>query len=160
MTTSRVGVTRKVRFAAGHYFWLPDESEAENRKRFGPSANRPGHGHNYELSVTVTGPVDDETGMVINLKDLKELLDAEIIARFDFKHLNADVPFFKRRQPCLENMALYVWGLLLPKVRAFGLDLTHIRILESDDLFVDYAGENWERLKPEEFKKNGGEPAA
>lgn len=136
----QVTVIRKVRFAAAHFLALPECSDAENFRRFGPSSNTLAHGHNYEVSVHVSGPVAPETGMVVNLKDLKILLDEIVVAPLDFKNLNRQVPFFESRLTTLENLAQYIWIGLEPRITALSLHLSGLKIAESDDLYVEYFG--------------------
>ncbi len=136
-----VCITRKVRFAAAHYFYLPEYSEAENFQQFGKSANRHGHGHNYEVEVAVEGELNPETGMVINLTQLKSLLNEEVVEPLDFKNLNQEVPFFKDRLPSLESLVLYIWNRLEPRLNARHLKLIWVKIAEDDDLYATYFGE-------------------
>lgn len=137
---SIVTVIRKVRFAAAHFLRLPELSDEENFKRFGPSSNAMAHGHNYEVQVAVSGPVDPETGMVINLKDLKAILNEEVVSPLDFKNLNLQVEFFKDRLTTLENLSLYLWERIQPRLASLSLNLTGLKTIESDDLFVEYYG--------------------
>jgi 6-pyruvoyltetrahydropterin/6-carboxytetrahydropterin synthase len=137
---ARVTVVRKARFAAAHFLYLPELSEAENVRRFGPSSNRLAHGHNYELDVKVAGPVDPETGMVVNLKDLKLILNETVVAPLDFKNLNLQIDFFQDRLTTLENMAQLLWSQLKPRLDSLSLDLVGLKVAESADLFVEYYG--------------------
>ncbi len=85
-TPNTVTVIRKAKFSAAHFLRLPELSDAENLQRFGPSSNPLGHGHNYEIEVSVQGPVQAETGMVMNLKDLKIILQEEVVEPLDIKN--------------------------------------------------------------------------
>ena len=126
-------VTRSIHFSTSLRYWLPDLSEQENRKRFGQDADR--HGHNYRLEITVEGEPDPDTGMVINLGQLKEVAEREIMARFDHKDLNQDTDYFIRIPPTPEHFASLIFELLdeaLPE----GL-LDRVRLHQSRDLFVD-----------------------
>lgn len=136
-----VYASRKICFSAAHYFYLDELSEAENAARFGPSANRLAHGHNYEIEITVKGPCDPDTGMVVNLKDLKEILIQTVVEPMNFKNLNLQVPFFQENQPSLENMAVYLWQTIEPRLAAMNLTLTYLKAAEADDLYVEYRGE-------------------
>lgn len=139
-TAPRLTVIRKARFAAAHFLRLPELSDAENIQRFGPSSNALAHGHNYELDVHIAGPVDPATGMVVNLKDVKRLLNQEVVTELDFKNLNLQVDFFENRLTTLENLARFIWRRLAPHIQAMNLELVGLKVAESDDLFVEYFG--------------------
>ncbi len=136
----RVTVIRKARFAAAHFLRLPELSDEENFQRFGPSSNALAHGHNYEVEVSVSGTVQPETGMVVNLKDLKVILNEEVVTPLDFKNLNLQVDFFQDRLTTLENLSQFFWNRLKPRLDAMHLDLVGLKVLESDDLYVEYYG--------------------
>jgi len=139
-TASRITVIRKAKFAAAHFLRLSELTDEENFQRFGLSSNAFAHGHNYEVDVHVSGPVVPETGMVVNLKDLKVILNEEVVAPLDFKNLNLQVPFFQDRLTTLENLAQYLWDRLKPRLDSLSLDLVGLKIAESDDLYVEYFG--------------------
>ena len=105
-------LTRRIDFSASHRVWRADWDEARNRQAFGPRASGAGHGHNYTLEVTLRGPVDEATGMLVDLKDLKRVLDREIGARFDHRNLNEDTPYFRELAPTAENFARVIFDLL------------------------------------------------
>ena len=132
-------LTRRAEFSASHYYHNPDWGPEENRRVFGKCANPHGHGHNYALEVTVAGEINPTTGMVLDLKDLKKLLEAEVLELVDHKFLNKEVPVFAAKIPSTENIAVEIWKLLAPKL-TFG-KLHRIRLYESADLYVDYYGE-------------------
>lgn len=127
--------TRRFTFAAGHHYRVETWSAAENERVFGRLMVP--HGHNYRLDVTVRGPVDPETGMVIDLAELKRVVGETVVERFDHADLNAD-PLFRGRVPTTENIAIAIWELLEPKL---GVErLVQVRVWEDDTLFVDYRG--------------------
>jgi 6-pyruvoyltetrahydropterin/6-carboxytetrahydropterin synthase len=127
--------TRRFAFSAGHRYHVAQWSADENARAFGRLTVA--HGHNYTLDVTVRGPIDPRTGMVIDLGELKEIVNAAVIERFDHADLNADA-LFRDRIPTTENIALAVWELLAPKL---GPDrLARVRVWEDPTLFVDYDG--------------------
>ena len=132
-------LTRRAEFSASHFYHNPDWSPEQNRRVFGKCNNPYGHGHNYTLEVTVVGDVDPLTGMVVDLKQLKEILEREVLDLFDHRFLNKEVPAFATRNPTTENIAVEIWKLLEPKIN-FG-KLYRIRLYETSDLFVDYYGE-------------------
>ena len=127
--------TRRFAFSAGHRYHVAQWSADDNARAFGRLTVP--HGHNYTLDVTVRGPIEARTGMVIDLGELKEIVNATVIERFDHADLNADA-LFRDRIPTTENIALAVWDLLAPKL---GPDrLSRVRVWEDPTLFVDYDG--------------------
>jgi 6-pyruvoyltetrahydropterin/6-carboxytetrahydropterin synthase len=131
-------VTRRVEFSASHFYHNPRLSPEENQRIFGKCNNPHGHGHNYVLDVTVAGEVDATTGMVIDVKELKKLLEREVLEIVDHRFLNKEVPAFATKIPTSENVAVQIWDWLAPKL-ARG-KLYRIRLYETPDLFVDYYG--------------------
>jgi 6-pyruvoyltetrahydropterin/6-carboxytetrahydropterin synthase len=127
-------LTKRIEFAAAHRYFKPEWGEAQNRAVFGPCYNPPAHGHNYLLEVTVAGEVDEQTGMVINLFDLKRVL-LTMIEEFDHKNFNLDMPYFKDRIPTSENIARVLWTKLAPH-KDIGR-LHAVRLCEDEDLYAD-----------------------
>ncbi|MDX1933187.1 MAG: 6-carboxytetrahydropterin synthase [Capsulimonadales bacterium] len=105
---ARIYLRRRVTFAAGHAYWLPNKTEAENRALFGRWAGRYGHGHNYAVEVTVVGTVDERTGMVVNITDVDRVLKQQVTGPLADRHLTYEVPHFADTPPTLENIARYV----------------------------------------------------
>ncbi len=138
---THVLITRKAEFSASHICRNPTFSEAENRLAFGAAANPHGHGHNYVMEVTVAGDPDPVTGMVMDLKELKEILQAQVVQPFDHRFLNYEVPPFDRVIPTVENIAVEVWNRLAPHLGRAGIRLHAVRLYETPDLWVDYFGE-------------------
>ena len=128
-----VRLTRVVEFCCSLRYWNPDLSEADNRRVFGRKADP--HGHNYELAVTLRGEPDPVTGMVVNLSDLKELLEREIVARFDHRDLNRDTPYFEKEPPTPENFVRVIHRILLSALPPGALD--RIRLQEDPETWVD-----------------------
>lgn len=108
----RISVFRKAHFNAAHRLHNPAWSEEKNREVFGLCNNYNYHGHNYDLEVKVSGEVDPETGYLIDLKILKDIIKNEIELRFDHKNLNLDVPEFKTVNPTAENICYVIWQIL------------------------------------------------
>jgi 6-pyruvoyltetrahydropterin/6-carboxytetrahydropterin synthase len=131
-----VAVFRKEHFNAAHRLHNPAWTEDKNVAVFGKCNNPNYHGHNYELIVQVTGPVDPETGYVIDMKLLGALLKEYIVDRFDHKNLNLDVEEFRTLNPSAENIAIVIFSILRPKIDA-GLALK-IRLYETERNFVEY----------------------
>jgi 6-pyruvoyltetrahydropterin/6-carboxytetrahydropterin synthase len=138
-TTKMVYLTRKCEFSAAHYYHNPEFTPEENRRVFGKCNNPNGHGHNYTLEVTVKGGVDQRTGYVVDIGDLKQVLDREIMEALDHRFLNKEVPEFATLIPTTENLAITIWNRLLPKLNL--AQLHRVRLYESPDLFVDFYGE-------------------
>jgi len=132
-----VRVTRSIDFCCSLRYWRGDLSPEENRERFGRNAQQ--HGHNYRLEVTVRGEPDPVTGMVMNIADLKVLLEQEVMARFDHRDLNADTSYFEKTPPTPEYFARVIHGLLSRALPAGMLD--RIRLHQDADLFVDVLGD-------------------
>ena len=130
-----IRITRKVEFSAAHFYHNPDLSPEENRRVFGKCNNPHGHGHNYTLEVTVAGEPDPVTGMVLDLSELKRILEREVMQRMDHRHLNYEVPELAGLIPTCENVARVIWELLEPKITQGRLH--RVRLYESADLFAD-----------------------
>jgi 6-pyruvoyltetrahydropterin/6-carboxytetrahydropterin synthase len=128
-----VRISRAIEFSASLRYQRPELSSAENAKLFGSLARH--HGHNYRLEVTLRGEPDPVTGMVMNLKDLQQVLDAEIMARFDHRDLNLDTPYFEKDPPSPENFALAIRRILVAALPEGMLD--RIRLQQDADLWVD-----------------------
>lgn len=130
-------VTRKAEFSASHVCRLAGLSDAENRRVYGNNANPNGHGHNYVLEVTVEGDPDPHTGMVINLKELKEMIEERIVAPMDHRFLNFEVEPFTHVIPTCENLAREIWRRLDAGLQHSPARLAKIRLFETADLYVD-----------------------
>ncbi len=134
-------VTRRVEFSAAHFCRLPELSESQNRELYGEAANPHGHGHNWAVEVTLEGPPDPVTGMVFDLKALKEILRRTVIEPMDHRFLNYEVPPFDRVVPTAENLAREIWRRLEPEVRVAGRRLHAVRVWETEDYYVDCFGD-------------------
>jgi 6-pyruvoyltetrahydropterin/6-carboxytetrahydropterin synthase len=125
-------ITRRVEFSASHVCHQPDPDAPENRP----------HGHNFVAEVTLRGTPDPTTGMVFDLKQLKEILNREVVEPYDHRFLNHEVPPFDSVVPTVENIARDMWRRLQPHFATDGLSLHSVRVFETDDLFVDYYGDD------------------
>ncbi len=139
-----VFITKKLDFCASHRLYNPTFSDEKNQETFGLCNNPNGHGHNYTLEVTVCGEVVEETGMVLDLKALKGLVQKEVIDKVDHKNLNVDVTFLNGIIPTAENLAVKFWDILEPHIQ--GGKLYQIKLFESERNFVIYRGEHCEGL--------------
>ncbi len=132
-------LTRKTEFSASHHYHNPEFSSEENQRIFGKCNNPNGHGHNYTLEVTVKGEIDPESGFVVDLKEMKEIMNREVVDAMDHRNLNKEVPEFAKQIPTTENIAIAIWKRLEPKLKVARLH--RVRVYEMQDLFVDYYGE-------------------
>jgi 6-pyruvoyltetrahydropterin/6-carboxytetrahydropterin synthase len=131
-------INRRAQFSASHRYWLPELTEAENIERFGPTANFPGHGHNYVLYVSMEGDLD-EYGMVLNLSDVKQVIKKEVTSQLDFSYLNDAWAEFQQTLPTTENIARVIWQRLAPH-----LPLVRIQLFEHPELWAEYEGNGME----------------
>jgi 6-pyruvoyltetrahydropterin/6-carboxytetrahydropterin synthase len=132
----RASITRRVEFSASHLCARSDWSEEQNRAVYGPASRA--HGHNYQLEVTVSGEVDAVHGMVLDLKELKTILEREVVEPFDHRFLNHEAPPFDRVIPTAENITREIWARLAPHLNRDGRRLERVRLYETADLWVDY----------------------
>ena len=135
----KVTVSRKAHFNAAHRLYNNEWSDARNAAVFGKCANPNYHGHNYELIVSVKGPIHPETGFVMDMKVLKDLIKDEIEEQFDHKNLNEEVEVFKNLNPTAENISVVIWNKLRPKIDK-ELELEVI-LYETPRNYVSYKGE-------------------
>ena len=136
-----VYIQRRETFSASHRLFNSAWTDEQNEAVFGKCSNRHGHGHNFQLIVTVKGTVSSETGFVMNLVDLKDIMMREVIDQVDHRNLNEDVPFLQGVLPSTENLALAFWARLYPAIEARGAALHCVRIVETENNFVEYYGE-------------------
>ena len=137
-------ITRRAEFSASHVCRLESLSDSQNRQLYGEEANPNGHGHNYILEVSVEGSPDPITGMIIDLKELKEIVEAEIIGPMDHRFLNYEVEPFGSVVPTTANLAREIWRRLDGSLRQrFGYELlARVRVFETPDLYVDMVRED------------------
>jgi 6-pyruvoyltetrahydropterin/6-carboxytetrahydropterin synthase len=134
----KVTVCRKVHFNATHRLHNSNWTDEKNEKVFGKCNNENYHGHNYDLIVKVTGPVDPDTGYVIDLKILNEVVRQHVIERYDHKNLYLDVPDFKYLNPSAENIAIKIWQILREQL---DIEISlKIQLFETERNFVEYSG--------------------
>ena len=141
-------ITRKAEFSASHYCASPALSPQENEELYGPASRPSGHGHNYVLEVTVAGDIDPTSGMIMDLKDLKQIIQDRVVEVYDHRFLNHEVPPFDRVVPTPENIVKDIWERLTPAVNEDGRRLHGIRLYETADLYVDYFGEDERSSEP------------
>jgi 6-pyruvoyltetrahydropterin/6-carboxytetrahydropterin synthase len=137
-----IELTRRATFSASHYYWNEAWNAEKNEQVFGRCSNRKGHGHNYTIEVTVAGNPDPVTGFVVDLKWLKEVMEREVLAAYDHRHLNLEVPEFAKAIPTTENIAIAAWNRLESAVAAVhGARMSKVRVYETPEIFAEYRGE-------------------
>jgi 6-pyruvoyltetrahydropterin/6-carboxytetrahydropterin synthase len=134
-----VRATRRVHFSAAHRLFRPDWSDERNAEVFGDCSNPNWHGHNYELEVTVEGPVDPETGFVMDLKVLKDVLEDRVVRDVDHKNLNNEVAWLEGTNPSTENLAVAVWDRIADGLPD-GVCLAKVTVHETPRNSVEYLG--------------------
>jgi 6-pyruvoyltetrahydropterin/6-carboxytetrahydropterin synthase len=134
----RISLTRRYHFAASHRLHSPVLSMEENERIYGKCNSPYGHGHNYAVEVTITGPVDPDTGMIANLGDLDPFIQREVIEAFDYKYLNEDVPEFQAMVPTTENVCREIYRRL---TKFSAARIERVRIEETSKNSFEYTGE-------------------
>ena len=135
-----VYISRKEHFNAAHRLFRPEYSDAENLRVFGKCSNPQWHGHNYTLYVTVKGELSDETGFVIDLKKLSELIRDKVIELIDHKNINLEVDFMKGKLASTENLAIGIWNEIAGKIQNLGATLHCVKLEETENNIVEYFG--------------------
>ena len=137
-----VYITKKIEFSAAHRLLNEDLSIEENQELYGKCYNPNGHGHNYILEVTLRGPISEKTGMIINLTELKKIVNEHVVELLDHKHLNKDVDHFKKLNPTAENIIVVIWKILEQNLES-GI-LYKLLMKETGSNSVEYYGEELE----------------
>jgi 6-pyruvoyltetrahydropterin/6-carboxytetrahydropterin synthase len=135
-----VYITRRENFNAAHKLWQENWSEEKNIAVFGKCSNNNWHGHNFTIYVTVKGKPNPETGFVINLKDLSDIIKEEVIEPLDHKNLNLDVPFLEGILASTENVVIKIWGRIEQPILKAGGELAKIKLVETENNYVEYYG--------------------
>lgn len=133
-------IERKERFSAAHQLYNPNWTEEQNREVFGKCSNKNFHGHNYTLTVTVKGDINPDTGFVMNLVDLKSIIQSLIIEKLDHSNLNHDVDFMQGKFSSTEVLAVEIWKILAPAISKHKVALHKIRLDETLNNAVEYFG--------------------
>ncbi|MCH8553648.1 MAG: 6-carboxytetrahydropterin synthase [Schleiferiaceae bacterium] len=133
-------IQRRERFSAAHQLYNPNWTEAQNDEVFGMCANKNFHGHNFALIVTVKGEINPETGFVMNLVDLKRIIQEHVTSKLDHKNLNVDVDFMRGKMASTEVLAVEIWNILESKIADYNATLHCVRLEETENNFVEYYG--------------------
>ena len=137
--TNSMVISKKVEFSASHICRSDQLSDAENERVYGPAANPLGHGHNYVVEVAIAGEPDPVTGMILDLKHLKEMLEEHVLNVYDHRLLNREVPPFDRVVPTVENIAIDIWNRVAPLLEGRAR-LHSVKVHETNELSVEYRG--------------------
>jgi len=132
-------LTRRETFAAAHRLFKPELSDEENFELFGKCSNPNWHGHNYTLEVVVAGEIDSDTGFVLDIKNLKELIKEHVISKVDHKNLNIDTEFMKGLNPTSENITVAIWNQLVDRIP--NGRLYSVKLYETENNYFEYRGE-------------------
>lgn len=133
-------ITRRERFNAAHRLYRKDWSDEKNLEIFGKCSNPNWHGHNYTLFVTVKGEINSETGFVINLKDLSNIINERIINKVDHKNLNLEVSFMKDKIVSTENIAMAIWDELYDDINELRGELHCVKLVETENNYIEFFG--------------------
>lgn len=131
-------ITRKEHFNAAHKLYNPNWTEEQNEAVFGKCANKNWHGHNFDLYVTVKGTPNPDTGFVIDLKVLKQIIKTKVIDKLDHRNLNEDVDFMKGKMASIETIAVEIWEQIAPELK--DCELHCIKLFETERNYVEYYG--------------------
>lgn len=135
-----IHITRRERFNAAHRLFREEYSDEKNLEVFGKCSNPNWHGHNYELFVTLKGEIDKETGFLVNLKAVSEIIKKNVINKLDHKNINIEVDFMQGKLASTENLAVGIWNELEPHIKKLGVDLQRIKVTESENNSAEYFG--------------------
>ena len=135
-----VYITRRERFSAAHRLFNPALSDQENEKIYGLCANPNWHGHNYVLWVSIAGELNPQTGYVVDLKLLGQIIREVVVVKLDHKNINLEVEFMKGKFVSTENLAMGIWDELEPHIRALGIELHSVKLQETENNSVEYFG--------------------
>lgn len=137
---SVVYITRRENFNAAHRLFRPEWSDEKNLEVFGKCANPNWHGHNYTLYVTVKGEPKTETGLLMDLKALSNLIKSNVIEKIDHRNMNLDVDFMKGKMASTENLAKAIWDQIRDGIKKEGADLHCVKLVETENNSVEYYG--------------------
>jgi 6-pyruvoyltetrahydropterin/6-carboxytetrahydropterin synthase len=135
-----IQITRRERFCAAHVLRNEKWDDKKNMEVFGKCSNTNWHGHNFELFVTVEGEIEEETGYVMNLKILSEIMDRRVISKLDHKNINLEVDFMQGKMASTEVIAISIWGELEAEIKENGATLRCVKVVETENNFVEYFG--------------------
>jgi len=133
-------ITRREQFSAAHRLFREEWDNQKNLEAFGNCSNPNWHGHNYILFVTVKGELNQATGFVVNIKVLSKIIKETVISKIDHRNINIDVDFMKGKLASTENLAMGIWDQLEPSIKELGIELHCIKLMETENNFIEYYG--------------------
>ena len=140
-------MTRHVEFCAAHRYFRKEWDEETNHTHFGKCSNLNGHGHNYMVSLSVTGPIDPITGMIVNISCLKKILHEKVFLPLDHSRLDLDIPYFNTRIPTCETLAQYIWQSLKSSDLPKHINMVKLKIHESRSLYAEIINQEYSQMK-------------
>lgn len=130
-------ITKKYKFCAAHKYWNDNWDLKENKSNFFDDIHL--HGHNYQLFITISGPIDDESGFIINLKNLNDIINKKVIQILDHSDINNDIKWFKNKQPSTENLVVFIWDQIVDNIK-YPAKLHSIKLHETDTIYCEFFG--------------------
>tara|TARA_B110000438_G_scaffold234108_1_gene230411 strand:- start:847 stop:1260 length:414 start_codon:yes stop_codon:yes gene_type:complete len=131
-------LTKQYKFCAAHRYWNPNWSDEKNYQIFGEDVRI--HGHNYTLDITIFGPINDESGFIVNLFELNKIVKLHVLDVMDHSQIQLDIPWFESKQPSTENMVVFIWGQIVTKIPK-PAKLNSIKLRETPTIFTEYFGQ-------------------
>ncbi|MAP61835.1 MAG: 6-pyruvoyl tetrahydrobiopterin synthase [Candidatus Marinimicrobia bacterium] len=130
-------ITKQYKFCAAHKYWNPNWDENKNISIFQEDVRL--HGHNYELDITIGGPINQDSGFIINIMDLNKIVDEYVISKLDHSHIDQDIDWFSEKQPSTENIVVFIWEQIADKIPV-PAHLHSIKLRETPTIFTEYYG--------------------
>ncbi len=131
-------LTKQYKFCAAHRYWNPNWSDEKNYQVFGEDVRI--HGHNYTLDITICGPINDESGFIVNLFELNKIVKLHVLDVMDHSQIQLDIPWFESKQPSTENMVVFIWEQIVTKIPN-PAKLNSIKLRETPTIFTEYFGQ-------------------
>ena len=131
-------LTKQYKFCAAHRYWNPNWSDEKNYQIFGEDVRI--HGHNYTLDITISGPINDESGFIVNLFELNKIVKLHVLDVMDHSQIQLDIPWFESKQPSTENMVVFIWEQIVTKIPN-SAKLNSIKLRETPTIFTEYFGQ-------------------
>jgi len=131
-------LTKQYKFCAAHRYWNPNWSDEKNYQIFGEDVRI--HGHNYTLDITISGPINDESGFIVNLFELNKIVKLHVLDVMDHSQIQLDIPWFESKQPSTENMVVFIWEQIVTKIPN-PAKLKSIKLRETPTIFTEYFGQ-------------------